>query len=96
MKWLEIVRLRAGGLSDGSLEEILVRIARIKPVTEIVEIRSYRHSEIENDASVHIFWESPRCESDGSNIGHEISDGFKNFGLVDHSVWVEHREKDHE
>jgi hypothetical protein len=89
MRWLEIVRLRSAGDYGSLVDELLGQIPALERIAGLVEIRSYLHPEIENDLSVHIFWESPVCKGNGSTIGDQIAYALRELGLVDHSVWIE-------
>ncbi len=88
MKWIEIVKLRSAGIEEGSLEELL-RSLKSDRSREPVEIETYRNAVLENDLSVHLRWESERPVQNGSALGLRLAQGFKEFGLVDHSIWVE-------
>ena len=94
MKWIEVIRLRSTVQSEDTLGELLQRITALDRVAGLIDIRSYRHSEVGGDASVHLHWECPRCDSRGSAIALHVADALKEIGLVDVSVWVERGEKD--
>ncbi len=87
VKWLEVIKLRSAG--EGSvLEEFLPSMAKVGQ-SGLVEMKTYRHAALETDFSVHFQWESDRAEQNGSALGLRLAQALKEFGLVDHSVWIE-------
>jgi hypothetical protein len=88
MKWLEVIKLRSAGKSSGLLEELLLSINNFGQ-RGLVEIKTFRHAALESDLSVHLHWESERPEQNGSTLGIRLGQAFKEFGLIDHSVWIE-------
>ena len=88
MKWLEIIKLRSAGKDSGLLEELLLSIDKLSQ-RELVEMKTYHHSALETDLSVHLHWESGRPEKNGSTLGLRLAQALKEFGLTDHSVWIE-------
>jgi len=51
----------------------------------------YRNAWINTDISVHLHWKSTRTEQQGSTVGLRLARALKEFGLVNHSAWVEER-----
>jgi len=88
MKWLEIIKVRSAGESSRLREEFLLPVAQGSPDGR-VKIQIYHHAALETDFSVHLRWESKRPEPNGSALALRLAQAFKEFGLVDHSVWVE-------
>jgi hypothetical protein len=91
MKWLEIIKLRSAGIEECLLEEFLRSLAKSNQSRELVGIKTYRHAALENDVSVHLHWESEKPEQDGSALGLRLAQAFKEFGLVDLSIWIEEK-----
>jgi hypothetical protein len=90
MRWLEVIKLRSAGEGSRLLEEFLVPIDRLSQYG-LVGIKTYRHATLETDLSVHLFWESERPEQNGSNLGLHLAQALKEFGLIDHSIWIEEK-----
>lgn len=91
MKWLEIIKLRSAGNSPGFLEKIpLSRIDQGQ--NGLVRIEYYRHAFLDTDLSIHLEWNSEQPEKNGSALGLRLSQAFKEFGLTDHSIWIEEKE----
>jgi hypothetical protein len=88
VKWIEVIKLRSAGNRERLLEVL-------RPMTKsarnggLVEMKIYRHAALETDLSVHLYWESERPDENGSNLGLRIAQALKDFGLIDHSVWIE-------
>ncbi len=88
MNWVEIIKLRSAGMEDGLLEQLL-RSLRSDRSRELVEIKTYRHAVFPNDFSMHLRWESERPTENGSVLGLRLAQALKEFGLIDHSIWIE-------
>jgi hypothetical protein len=89
MKWLEVIKLRAAGNDYGLLEELFREMNKAGQKRGLVEIKTYRHAALETDLSVHLHWKSERPEQNGSALGLRLAQAFKEFGLIDHSIWIE-------
>jgi len=89
MKWLEVIKLRAAGNGEGLLEELFREMNKAGQKRGLVEIRTYRHAALETDLSVHLHWESDRPDQNGSLLGLRLVQALKEFGLIDHSIWIE-------
>ena len=90
MKWLEVIKLRSAGGSLGLLDELLLPISGSNQ-RGLVEMKTYRHAVLETDVSVHLHWNSEMPETNGSALGLRLAQALKEFGLIDHSVWVEEK-----
>jgi hypothetical protein len=88
MKWLEVIKLRSVGESSGVLEEFLRSLSQPGP-RGLAKMKTFRHAGLETDLSVHLYWNSEKPESNGSALGLRLVQALKEFGLIDHSVWVE-------
>jgi hypothetical protein len=88
VKWLEVIKLRSAGTNPGLLEELLRSMSQIKQ-RGLVGMQTFRHAALETDLSVHLLWQSEFPETNGSAPGLRLAKALKEFGLTDHSVWVE-------
>ena len=94
MNWIEIITLR----SNGNVQESLIR-ELLKPVAEdeesngLIAMKIYRNAWINTDMSVHLHWKSTPAELRGSAMGLRLVQTLKEFGLVNHSIWVEERKQ---
>jgi len=88
MKWIEIIKLRSAGKAPEPLKAFLSAIVK-NGQRGLTEIEIYRHAAWETDWSLHLHWESEQPEKDGSALGLRLSQALQEFGLTDHSTWVE-------
>ena len=90
MKWIEIIRLRSVGKDSELLEELLMSMDKVGQ-SGLVEMKTYHHAALGSDLSIHLHWESEQPEQNGSSLGLHLAQALKEFGLVDHSIWVEEK-----
>ena len=89
------------GLQENALEvRAAVRLDK-KAVSEFISlvkdvespgldgVRVYLNVAYKGDISVQLHWDSEEPQYQGSLLGLELVQAMKEFGLVDHSVWVE-------
>lgn len=90
MKWLEILSLRSAGNRLELLDhELLKLIKEIEGEKGLLEMKLYRNGAVDTDLSLHLHWESPGVERGGSSLGLQLVHLMEEFGLINHSVWVE-------
>jgi hypothetical protein len=88
---LEIIEIRS--VRENIFEKInladLIQSAKtdIKPG----EIKLYRHKHIDSDFSLHLFYESDPDMSKLNTFGLHLSSLLKEWGLINHSVWIEEK-----
>jgi hypothetical protein len=73
---------------------LLDQTASSTGILGLVDVRVYGHGSVESDVSLHLHWESDRPEGSGSALGRQLSGALEEFGLVDHSVWIEEERKE--
>jgi hypothetical protein len=88
MRWLEIIKLRSIGKEYETLKTMLGSIDR-SGQKGLMEIKTFRHTAFETDLSLHLYWESEKTEKIGSALGLRLAQALKEFGLIDHSLWIE-------
>lgn len=90
MKWVEVIQIRSIGKNRKQLEfklkELIDELGREIKNQMII---TYRHVLIDTDFSIHLFHDSKKVENNGSQLGILIVNILKEFGLVNHSVWIE-------
>lgn len=89
MKWIEIINLRApGGIWEKLPPTDLKK--RIGKITEkgFKGLTIYRRAEFNTDISIHISWYGRQPVRE-SATGMRLAQLFRNYGLVNHSVWIE-------
>jgi hypothetical protein len=96
MKWIEIIELRSVShrcvLQELDVESFLTDASlAVKPCA----INVYRHGTIETDVSIHLLYDSEQADIHGSALGERLASFLKEFGLVNHTVWVTTPQKIH-
>ena len=89
MHWLEIIGFRTvGGEKDGAIKRLKQQIKKADRNERQVKIRIYHHATLETDWSIHLFWDSDKTSRGGSKLSLMLAEGLKEFGMVDHAVWI--------
>jgi hypothetical protein len=89
MKWLEVIKVRVVGNRLDFMEKELPSMTLGLPRDGLTGMQVYRHAALDSDLSIHLCWESPRILDGGSSLGLLLARSLKEYGLVDHSVWIE-------
>jgi hypothetical protein len=90
MNWIEIITLRShANIQESLICELLKPVAEDKERNGLISMKIYRNPWVDTDMSVHLHWESTRVEQQGSAMGLRLAQTLKEFGLVNHSAWVE-------
>ncbi len=90
MKWLEIIELRSAAGNREQLESQLKKlINEVDKETKKKAVIAYSRPLIDNNFSIHLTHDTKKVDSSGSRLGLCIASNLKEFGLVNHSVWVE-------
>ena len=94
MKWLEIIELRSVDSNRELLESQLQKlINEVDKETKKQAIKAYSRVMIDTDFSIHLFHDSKKRENSGSQLGLRLASALKEFGLVNHSIWIEMHSK---
>lgn len=92
MNWVEIIALRSNGnIQQSVIQELLKLGADDDERNGLIGMKIYRNAWINTDISIHLQWRSIKTEQQGSSIGLRLAETLKEFGLVNHSAWVEER-----
>lgn len=90
MTWLEIIEIRAVASNLEFLESQLKNlICALKQETTLRSVKVYHHVALESDFSIHLFHNSQKTDTKCSSICSQIVPSLKDFGLVNHTVWIE-------
>ena len=90
MKWLEMIELRSVECHRELLESQLQQLIHdVNKETDPQAIRAYHRVTIDTDVSIHLVHESTHAERNGSPLGVRLASSLQEFGLVNHSVWIE-------
>ncbi len=90
MSWIEIIRLRTDPTREREVARVLLKL--VKEVTGTPDLRHanlYRNMAIPSDISLHLSWSGRDQEPRESGVGLRVAETLKDFGLLDHSLWVE-------
>lgn len=94
MKWLEIIELRSidcnRELLESQLKKLIIEVDR---ETKKQAIKAYSRVMIDTDFSIHLFHDSKKVANSGSPLGLRLTSALKEFGLVNHSIWMEMQNK---
>ena len=94
MKWLEIIELRSAKTRRELLESQLHELMNeVDKESEKQTIKAYYNIMIDTDFTIFLFHDSTNSENSGSPLGLRLVSFLKEFGLVNHSVWVEMHNK---
>ena len=94
MKWLETIELRSVDGNRKFLEPQLQKlISEVDKETKKQAIKIYNRVMIDSDFSIHLFHDSNKSEDSGNQLGFWLASAFKEYGLVNHSIWIEMRSK---
>ncbi len=90
MKWLEIIELRSTCSNRTFLESQLKGlIDEVNQAARQQKIKVYSHITVETDFNIHLYHDSKEADFSGSPLGQRLASALKEFGLVNHSVWIE-------
>ena len=90
MSLLEVISLRSAGIIEKEKAvEVLKQFKRPQEARGVFCIRANHNSLLENDLSIHIYWDSDMMHRCKSPLGLQIAQVLKRFGLVNHNVWLE-------
>jgi hypothetical protein len=94
MNSLEIIHLRMAGNSP----EILVGLIRgsVGPEPDLLDVRIYHHAKLETDLVVHLHRAEKQSGDRASECGERLASILRAYGMVEHSVWLEHAEVEDE
>jgi hypothetical protein len=94
MAWLEIIQIRAVGSNRELLEsQLKLLIDQVNQGAKHTTTKVYKHVTLETDFSIHFFHDSDKTDTKCSFICTRLVASLKNFGLVNHTVWVEKSER---
>jgi hypothetical protein len=90
MAWLEIIEIRAMGNNREILKSQLQDLINdLSKEVELWSVRIYRQVMLETDFSIHLFHKSENPETGCSSICSRLVSSLKDFGFVNHTVWIE-------
>lgn len=94
MKWLEIIELRSAECNRNVLRSRLQKLSdEMAKETGKQSVKAFSSVKTESDFSIHLIHHSKEAEYCGSPLGLRLVAALKEFGLVNHTIWVEMNNK---
>lgn len=89
MKWIEVILLRSVETNRATLESKLRRLIAMDSTKDNQRtVQVYCRVLIDSDFCIHLTHDSENVEHGGSRLALRLVAALKEFGLVNHSVWV--------
>jgi hypothetical protein len=86
MKWMEFIKIQTA--SSNVDAKMLRLIEQFKESRGLLEVKVFRHASVD-DCSLCLCWNTDAPEPRGSSVGFMLCNSLKQYGLVDHAVWIE-------
>jgi hypothetical protein len=86
MKWMEFIKIQT--VSSDVAAKMPTMIEPFKGCQGLLEIKVFRHAAVD-DCSLCLCWNTDAPEPRGSSVGFVLCNTLKQYGLVDHAVWIE-------
>jgi len=89
LKWLEMIEIRITGKDHDLIEFYLKKLDEQIIEENKQRIKIYYKLNLDTDLSIHLVHKAANAEPEGSALGQNIVSAMKEFGLVNHSIWVQ-------
>ncbi len=90
MNVLETIELQSVGNNRKSLEQVLRSfIEELNKETGPIQIKVYNNLAVDSNFSIHLLHNSSEVDINGSPLGLQLVSSLKEYGLINHSVWLE-------
>lgn len=86
MKWMEFIKIQTA--SSDVAAKILTLIEPCRECRGLQEIKVFHHASVD-DCSLCLCWNTDSPDPRGSSVGFTLCSTLKQYGLVDHAVWIE-------
>ena len=92
MKWIEVIQLRSVVSNRKRLESKLQKlISEVDRKPKKHSIKIYNRERIDTDICIVLFHDREKVEIGGSRLSLCLVAALKEFGLVNHSIWIERK-----
>ncbi len=89
MKWLEIIQIRtAQNRATHLMAELTTLLSDIQKTPGGANVILYRHADVASDFSLHLIHQSDTERPTISITGQLLSSVVREFGLVNHTIWI--------
>ena len=89
MKMLEIIELRSTGQDHDKVEAYLKQLMNQVLTDTDKMMKVFTKFNLETDFSIHLVDSAKKLEQNGSALGQHLVSVLKEYGLVNHSIWIE-------
>jgi len=87
IKLLEVIKVRTTGFHKSAvLSELLDGLEKPQ---DLIDIKFYVHASRPGDFSINLNWHNDHDLTERSELGISLANRSKQFGIIDHAVWVE-------
>jgi len=98
LQWMETIKVQSATGKEKAVEEELILLAReIQENTESLKlgaVRASRNTLVPGCFALRLFWNTDEPRIRGSVLGVSLAQSLKEFGLVDHSIWIVSRKRE--
>lgn len=95
MAYLEIIEIRAVRSNRELLESQLQLLSKeLNQHKDLQAVKVYKSVMLETDFSMHLFHNSEKADSSCSSICTQLIPSLKDFGLVNHTIWIDNSKGD--
>jgi hypothetical protein len=92
MKWTEVIKLRFSESDRETVQQALAGfIANIEWKDGLRKVHLYRQIRIAGDLCILLHWNSAEAPSQGSMVGLSLVHLLGEFGLTNHSIWIDEK-----
>lgn len=89
MRWIEIIELRSCRFKPETLRELKQAIVENEQDKWLKAFEIYHNASVETDTGIHIHWKTREDRIKKSSLGLRIASALKDFGHVNHTIWIE-------
>lgn len=90
MKCIEVIQLRASGISERhQAMSVCRKILQSNTAEQPNHIRLLKNASLGTDLCVCIRWDKPVPWERESRLGLQIQKGLSGFGIINHSLWMD-------
>jgi hypothetical protein len=88
MIWLEIISIRTAGIIEAEkVFEFCRHMFQSITDEDLLKLTLFCSAKYPTDISIHLKWKSD--SGSGSILGREMASALSEFGLINHTVWIE-------
>ncbi len=89
MKWMEIIKVQVfGDRASRSCKSFLNEFIYTEKVKGLSSIRYYENGIIDGVHAITLNWSTDDLPASHSDLANTLIHGLKQFGLVDHTIWI--------